>query len=227
MRSKDPNVNRRRKVQWYLSPIVIVVIALGWKYPLLGFSVPIVMLMGIIGAFVRGRYVCGHLCPRGGFYDRVMAPISPGRPIPRTFRNAALRWTLVVLLMGFMIWRIIQTPGDVYHWGRVFWLMCTVTTVIGVVLALVIHQRSWCTICPVGTMQNAIGGRKDQLRIDAAECKECRTCEKTCPIDLPIVKHKDSGVVAEGDCLKCPECIAACPANALSWPENADSQTGH
>ena len=30
---------RRRIVQWVLSPLVLIVIALGWKYPLLGFSV--------------------------------------------------------------------------------------------------------------------------------------------------------------------------------------------
>ena len=206
-------------MQGILAPLVIIVIAPGWKYPLLGFSVPIVMLMGIIGAFVNGRYVCGHLCPRGGFFDRMMAPVSPSRPIPRVFRIAGPRWVLVVLLMGFMIWRIMQNPGDVYHWGRVFWLMCTVTTAIGVVLALLIHQRSWCTICPVGTMQNATGGGKGQLLIDSDLCRECRTCEKACPIDLAIVKHKDSGVVDERDCLRCPECIAVCPANALNWPE--------
>jgi len=54
---------RRRTVQLALWPVVVIVIAFGWHYPLLGFSVPVVMLMGAAGGVLRGRYVCGHLCP--------------------------------------------------------------------------------------------------------------------------------------------------------------------
>jgi Fe-S-cluster-containing hydrogenase component 2 len=40
-------------------------------------------------------------------------------------------------------------------------------------------------------------------------------------MNLEIVRHKPSGVVAERDCLRCSECVAACPAAALKWPEAA------
>ncbi|MDH7601446.1 MAG: 4Fe-4S binding protein [Armatimonadota bacterium] len=210
---------RRRLVQWVLAPITIIVIALGWRYPLLGFAVPIVMLTGIAGAFINGRYVCGHLCPRGAFFDRIIAPLSPGRPIPAFLRTKPLRWTLVVLLMGFMTYQIAQNPGDVYHWGRVFWLMCVITTGAGVLLA-VINQRTWCALCPIGTIQAAIGGSKGELLIDPETCRECGACEKVCPINIPIVKHKAEGVVREPDCLRCPECIRVCPVGALRWPDS-------
>lgn len=219
-------LSRQRKVvQWTLTPLVIVVIAFGWRYPLLGFSVPIVMLTGIIGSLVNGRYVCGHLCPRGGFYDRMVSTISPGKPIPQWIRSVALRWTLVVMLMGFMIYQIAREPGNIYHWGHVFWIMCTFTTAIGVVMALLIHQRSWCMVCPIGTMQNAIGGGKGRLQIDADLCRECKVCEKACPINLQIVKHKESGVLADRDCMRCPECMAKCPMGALGWEPNSENQT--
>ena len=74
----------------------------------------------------------------------------------------------------------------------------------------------------MGTMQNALGGNKQQLLIDAAKCKKCRACEKACPIQLAIVQDKDGGRLTSRDCLKCPECIAACPAKALSWPKKPD-----
>lgn len=216
---ESQDVVRRRIIQWCLMPIVLITIGLGWKYPLLGFSVPVVMLTGMVGAVIRGRYVCGNLCPRGSFLDRVIAPVSRKKDIPDSLRNMPWRWLVFAAMMGFMTFRIAQNPTDIYHWGRVFWLMCVITTSIGVVLGLAIHPRTWCSFCPMGTMQSALGGSKRQLTINSELCRECKLCEKACPINLPIVKHKDNGRLLERDCLKCPECIASCPHEVLSWPK--------
>jgi ferredoxin-type protein NapH len=215
-------VKRRKVIQWGLVSIILTTLALGWRFPWLGFSVPIVMLMGIVGSLFNGRYVCGNLCPRGSFYDRLMAPISRKRSIPEWLRSNVLRWTLFVVMMAFMIVRILQNPLDLMHWGRVFWVMCVVTTIIGIPLALLIHPRTWCSLCPIGTVQSAIGGQKNQLQIDANLCRSCALCEHACPMNLAIVKHKDSGVVSEPDCLRCSECIAVCPVQALTFPNRKD-----
>ena len=208
---------RRKRLQLALWPIVIIVIAFGWRYPLLGFSVPVVMLLGIAGGIVQGRYVCGHLCPRGGFFDRVIAPLSRNKPIPAYFRNRGLRWALFVLLMAFMLYRISLNPTDIYYWGRVFWLMCVITTAIGIVLGILIHPRAWCSFCPMGTLQSALDRGNKQLRIDSSLCIECRACEKVCPMNFAIVKCKAAGRLADPDCLKCPECSAVCPRKALKF----------
>jgi len=183
----------RRVIQWCLAPIVIVVIALGWKYPLLGFAVPIVMLTGVIGALFGGRYMCGWLCPRGGFFDRMVSVFSRNRPVPRSLRRMPVRWVVFVALMGFMVWRILQNPGDIRHWGRVFWLMCVVTTAIGIVFGVLVHPRVWCAVCPSGTLQNALGGWRRPLRIDAEACVECLKCEKLCPFALAITEARSPG----------------------------------
>jgi len=213
---------RRQKTQWFLAPLVIITLALGWKYPLIGLIVPTVMVIGIVGGIIRGRYVCGNLCPRGSFLDRLIAPLSPNRPIPELLRKPIFRWAIVVGLMGLMVFRISQNPGDIMHWGRVFWMMCLVTTAIGLVLGLTIHHRAWCSFCPMGTMQNALGGHKQQLRIDAAACKSCGLCTKACPFGLSPMDHKDQGILPDRDCLKCAECTAACPVSALTFPTKGE-----
>jgi polyferredoxin len=209
-------VQGRRALQWVLAPVVILVIALGWKYPFLGFFVPLTMLMGMAGGFVKGRYVCGHLCPRGAFFDRVLSLASPGRPIPKGFRDMRLRWTIFAALIGFMVYRISLNPGSVEHWGRVFWLMCVITTGVGVAIGLFVHPRSWCAFCPIGTFQNAVGGHKSPVAIDSGLCRDCGRCEAACPIGIPVMEYKSSEKILHRDCLKCPECAVHCPAKAIT-----------
>lgn len=216
---KARDVRNRKITQWLLAPIVIIVIGLGWRYPILGFTVPAVMLTGMVGGFIRGRYVCGNLCPRGGFFDRILALVSPKRKIPAFFQSMKLRWTVFALLMGFMAFQISRNPSSWQHWGQAFWFMCAFTTGIGLVLGIFLHHRAWCVFCPIGTFQNAVGGEKYRLNIRPSACRECRTCENACPIAIPIVAYKKEGVIASRDCLKCPECIGSCPCNAITWPK--------
>lgn len=218
--SQTATVARRRLWQGMLAPVVVLTIALGWKYPVLGFLVPLTMLTGMIGGLFRGRWVCGNLCPRGGFFEQWVSRLSPQRTIPPVLQKMSLRWGVFAALMTFMGWRLAANPTDWSHWGLVFWSMCALTTGVGLVGALLFHPRSWCAICPVGTFQNAVGGSRHPLQITAA-CRSCGKCEQTCPMALPISQHRAAGVLAERDCLKCSECVVACPVNALSWPGTA------
>jgi len=210
-------MQKRERLQWILLSVVVVTIALGWKYPWLGFSVPVVMFSGIIGGFFKGRYVCGNLCPRGSFLDRIIWPLSPRKDIPPFFRNIYFRYSLFVFMMGFMIFKIMQNPSDPMHWGSVFWLMCLVTTSIAIILGVLIHPRSWCSFCPIGTIQNSSGGKKTRLFINKDICIDCKICQKNCPINLKILSFKEKGVFDHPDCLRCSVCINVCPKKALRW----------
>jgi len=195
---------------------MLVTIAFGWKWPVLGFTVPVAMATGIGGSFLRGRYVCGNICPRGSFYDTFFRFIGGNRPVPSFFAGMRFRWGAMAILMSMMALQIAQNPGDPLHWGRVFWLVCLVTTAIGVGLGLYYRPRTWCSFCPVGTMANAIGGDKDRLVI-GTNCRSCGTCEKSCPMDFNIATYKTEGVLPNRDCLKCSACVESCKAGALSF----------
>lgn len=225
----DPNKSHlmglsrtRRIIQSILWLVVVAVIGLGWKYPLLGFAVPVVMMTGMAGGFVRGRYVCGWLCPRGAFFDRIVGRISLGKTVPAWLRGYGFRWAVFFILIGFMVYQVSLNPGDYRHWGAVFYRMCLITTSIGVVLALFIHPRAWCSFCPIGTFQSAVGGDKCSLEMDEG-CVNCGACEAACPMNISILSNMKEGRLQSRDCLKCPECQLACPKGLLHFPDKSRS----
>lgn len=200
--------------RWLLAGVMLTVLALGWKYPLLGFVVPLAMLAGMVGGALRGRYVCGNLCPRGSFFDTFFARFAPRREIPEKLFAMPLRWLIMAGLMSFMVYRLAQNPGSLNHWGLVFWQMCLVTTAAALLLGVLHRPRTWCAICPVGTIANAAGGNKRQLTI-AANCRSCKLCEKACPMGHNIADFKSQGAMFDRDCLQCSLCVSVCPKGAL------------
>jgi len=207
----------RSHLQWLLGFGMIAVIAFGWKYPLLGFMVPLTMGVGIAGSFSHGRYVCGNLCPRGSFLDTLFWGVSARRPPPRLVTDGRFRWGVFAALMAGMAWQISLEPGNPLHWGRVFWGMCTATTLVAMVLGVFYRGRTWCEFCPMGTLSATIGGERHQLRIDPA-CEECNSCGEQCPLGFTIPNDKPSGALQRKDCLKCSDCVKVCRKGALSWP---------
>ncbi len=201
--------------RWLLATVMLIVLGLGWKYPLLGFVVPVAMLSGMLGGIFRGRYVCGNLCPRGSFFDTFFAKLGPTRPIPEKLLNMKLRFVVLIGLMGFMTYRLAQNPGNIEHWGLVFWQMCLITTLAAMILGVMYRPRTWCAVCPVGTIGNAAGGGRYQLTI-AAACRSCGRCEQSCPMGHQIADFKEQGYSRERDCLQCSSCVNVCPATALT-----------
>ena len=196
---------RRARRQWVLLLVMLAVVALGWRYPYLGFVVPVVMVTGMLGGLFAGRWVCGNLCPRGSFFDRILARLSVRRSVPSFLKSMPLRWVVFAAMMTVMISQALRDVGNPRHWGHVFWLMCTATTLLAVVLGLWFRERAWCTFCPVGTVARALGGARHTLR-RTESCRACGLCDKACPMEIGP---------GHADCLHCGLCAAVCPCAAV------------
>ena len=211
--------NKRRKKQIILSFFFLSSLILGWIYPIFGFCIPVCVIFGIgIGAF-KGRKWCDWYCPRGSFWDTIVGPISAGKEIPSFLKNYYLRFGIMIFLFGMMILQILTKFPDLNTIGRFFIILLTSTTIIGILLGILFHKRSWCSICPVGLAANLAGKNKCLLSIESASCKECKACAKVCPADIKPYIHKTEGtkIVKEPDCYKCESCINACPNKALNF----------
>lgn len=221
MKHPYSSMPQRHKLQWLYASITIIVLALGWKFPALGFLVAGAMLGGIISGPLAGRWFCGNLCPRGGFLERIIGRYAKGSSLPRFFTSAIFRVAVILFLFAMLTINVKSAPLDWRQWGFAFWLICFVTTAAGAVLAFFGNARAWCAICPMGTVQNWFGGKRYLLAIERGKCKSCLVCEKKCPMNLHIIDLQNNGLEPQAssspDCIRCGECIAACPAKTLHF----------
>lgn len=210
----------RRWKQLVMGSAFLVLLAAGWFWPILGYFIPVCMLLGIGIAAFQGRSWCNWLCPRGSFEDSLLSRISRQRPIPAVLRGMPMRVGVMMLLMTMLTIMIVRLWPDPLAIGGFFVLMLTVTTAVAVVLGIIYHQRSWCYLCPIGTMSNWVGKNRRPLAIVPAQCVDCGLCAQQCPMQLAPVTLKDpKGLAYKGDCLKCSLCVAQCPTAALRWQE--------
>lgn len=209
---------KRKKRQLISAAFFIFILIAGWFWPLLGYFIPFCMILGLgIGIF-KGRVWCNWLCPRGSFYDSSIKPLSSRASLPPLFRHQRLRIAIFCLLMLILISNLIFYWPNPYSVGRFFVTLLSVTTVLGIILGIIFHQRAWCFICPVGSLISWIGGRKKPLKIISSLCTECSLCQKSCPMQIAPFKFRkeDIETVNDPDCLKCGLCQAICPKKALS-----------
>lgn len=165
-------------------PIVLIG---GWFYPFLGYFIPACMLLGIGIAIFKGRKWCDWFCPRGSFFDAFIKPISPKRQIPGFFKRLPLRVGFLSFFILLMTIQLIKCWPDPYKIGMFFVVLLTVTTILGLILALIFHQRAWCCFCPIGSLGNWVGKNKHLLKINPKLCTECKLCYKVCPIQIKFV----------------------------------------
>ena len=133
---------------------IIVIGGLFWS--LLGYIVFFFMLFFLTLSYFRGRFWCTNLCPRGAFLDLVLRKFSLRRKIPNLILSKQFKWTVFFLFVIFFISQLVTADKTLYSIGFVFIKMCLITTIISIVLGIPIHERVWCSFCPMGTLQGKV-----------------------------------------------------------------------
>ena len=108
--------------------------------------------------------------------------------------------------------------------GRVFWIIITVTTIVGIILSFIYAPRTWCSFCPMGSLSSWVTPRRGKLpegyrRIFVGDrcTTRCKLCSAVCPMQLkPYESKNDTDGYLHPDCIKCGRCTAGCP---LKVPE--------
>lgn len=92
--------------------ILIVYLIVGFFYPVIGFLAVICMIAPVAFAVRKGRWWCGNACPRGNFYDRLLAKYSPHKPIPAFVRTKGFRIFMVMFIFTMFGIQMYRAWGD-------------------------------------------------------------------------------------------------------------------
>lgn len=140
--------------------ILPVILIGGLVFPSLGYIVFFMMIFFLVLSYFKGRFWCTNLCPRGAFLDIVLKKFSLKKKIPDIFSTTTFRWIIFFVFFIFFIYQFLISEKTFYNMGYVFVKMCILTTIISVILGIPIHHRTWCSFCPMGTLQSKIHSMK-------------------------------------------------------------------
>lgn len=97
---------------------------------------------------------------------------------------------------------------------------------VGLVLAgLGWGKRGFCHyLCPFGVW-NIVGEKlghalrvpRLRLRADSSACTECGTCDRVCPMSLPVGSMIAEERMRNTECILCGSCVDACPKGAVRF----------
>lgn len=136
------------------------VIGLSLLWPVVGLAVPALVLIAVISNAFRPNWFCSNACPRakilGGFFRR----FSRNRPTPPSLYTGQMRMVLCGALLFCSISQTSRYWKDLPRLGLFFWSVCVVSLVFAIAFALLYKPRSWCALCPVGTLQRSFRRKK-------------------------------------------------------------------
>jgi polyferredoxin len=211
--------------------IILTYLVVGWFFPVIGLIALICMIGPVLTSIWKGRFWCGHICPRGNMYDRLLSKYSPHRPIPRFVRTFGFRLFMVFFIFtmfGLQLSQARWSEGGLAMWsdiGRVFWTIILVTTIVGVVLSFIYAPRTWCSFCPMGTISRWVAPKQTPLpkgfksvHVSSACKTTCKMCARVCPMQLtPYEASGEGSGYLHPDCIKCRKCTLACPTKVISY----------
>lgn len=189
----------------------------------------ILMILAFILAIGFGPVICGWVCPFGTFQEwigkigRKIFKKKYNNLIPYKF-DKYLRFSRYLLLA----WVIYQTATttklifqgiDPYYALFSFWtgeVAVAAYLILGLTILLSLFvERPWCKYaCPYGAVLGVFNlFRIFKLRRNESTCIQCKSCDKSCPMNIPVSTHV---TVKDHQCIACMKCTSeySCPVPA-------------
>lgn len=199
--------------------------------------------VAILLTLVFGRFVCGWACHFIAYQDLCYWLLSRLGIQPKPLRSRLLMWVplgmavyMFVWPPAFRIWKVWRgddphlttyfpplTSGFVTeHFWETFpgWVFAILSVgIAGFAIVYFLGAKGFCTYaCPYGGFFG-IADRVAPVRVRVSEaCDHTGVCTTVCTSNVDVAAEVARyGMVVNPGCMKCGDCLRACPNDALSW----------
>ena len=99
------------------------------------------------------------------------------------------------------------------------WKSCIL---LGVVVLSVFFYRPFCKwLCPLGAFYGLCNKVSVyRLEVDQSKCTSCGACSRVCQMDVEAFRTPN-----HAECIRCGDCVAACPHQAITKTFSLKKQT--
>ncbi|MCU0305702.1 MAG: tetratricopeptide repeat protein [Thermoanaerobaculales bacterium] len=186
----------------------------------------------IVVTAVVGRFFCGWGCHLVALQDASRWLLRRIGFEPRPLRSRLLGVVPLVAFLYMFVWPAVYRIAVGEPLGPLrtafltsdFWatfpgvVVAIITFVVcGFAAVLVLGAKGFCTYgCPYGAAFGAVD-RLAPIRIRVTDaCRGCATCTSVCTSNVRVHEEvRDHRMVVDPGCMKCLDCVAACPSGAL------------
>ncbi|HAR62584.1 MAG: hypothetical protein DKM50_07495 [Candidatus Margulisiibacteriota bacterium] len=176
--------------------------------------IPFIMIpLMIISVFWFSRAFCGWACPRAAFLEKIISRVSLNKPVPKWMNY----YWVSLLLLTVIVARVTYVGLNKGLLAAGF-LLCVMPT-IGALLVGWYSPKSWCTICPTGTILKTVDMVVGKFKVSKEQCNSCRVCDKACPMSIELSKVPENSSFEALNCTQCSLCVDACPKSSIKLPK--------
>ncbi len=192
--------------------------------------------LAIIATLVLGRFVCGWACHLVALQDLCSWLLEKIGLRPKPFRSRLLVYVPIIVAFYMFAWPLIYRwlikpptqplfPNFTNHlvttdfWATFppFWVAVPFLFICGFATVYFLGSKGFCTYgCPYG----GVFGFADmvapgRIRVTDA-CNSCGHCTAVCTSNVVVHAEVEKyGMVVDPGCMKCMDCVSACPNDAL------------
>ncbi|MCE2881939.1 MAG: 4Fe-4S binding protein [Planctomycetaceae bacterium] len=194
--------------------------------------------LALLSTAVLGRWFCGWGCHVVMLQDWCGHLMKKAGIRPRLFRSRLLLWLPLALAVYMFLWPVLyrfaiapytrpelQWPGfttsfTTSDFWSTFpgWLMAVpFLAVCGFLTVYLLGAKGYCTYaCPYGGFFAPLD-ELSPLRIRVSDaCTQCGHCTAVCTSNVRVHEEvRDWKMVVDQGCMKCMDCVTACPEQAL------------
>jgi len=214
----------------YFSPYIIID---GASQGIIAGSFITFSLLFLASLFL-GRAFCGWVCPGAGIQEwcfTVNDKKARGGKFDWIKYIIWFPWISIIVIMAILSGgfhavnplHLIETGISVSE-PAAYILYFTIVGLF-VILSFTAGKRAFCHyICwmapfmVIGVkIRNLFKWASLHLEVVGDKCKQCKICEKSCPMSLKVSKMVQSGSMENTECILCGICVDNCPEGAIKY----------